>query len=323
VVSYLLRSSLCTEESLRSPALLGWAERIRSAWDRSHSGVPVLSHRKIWEWAFIIEALVERGQIGRGRRGLGFGVGQDPLAALFASEGCHIVATDVSRHDLKDSGWVDSHQHASGLSQLNEDGICDPERFAQAVQFREVDMRRIPPDLVDFDFTWSACALEHLGSLAAGTEFILRQMDCLAPSGIAVHTTEYNVSSNSGTVGTGPTVLYRKRDIDDLVLKLRSLGHLVEVDFDTGNTPADVHVDHPPWSSPHLKIALGRHVVTSLALIIQKGPPGASEAWQPDVQWRLHRAAERIRYGVTAGVGARAERWRGAVGGYREARRAG
>jgi hypothetical protein len=319
MAAQLLRSSLCTEESLQSPAFLAWADRIRAAWDHGHSGLPVLVHRKIWEWVFIIEALAERGQLAPDHRGLGFGVGQDPLVALFASEGCDVVATDIGHADLKDAGWVDSHQHASGLAQLNQDGICDPERFAQAVQFREVDMRHLPSDLGlgQFDFTWSACAFEHLGSLAAGREFILRQMDFLVPSGVAVHTTEFNVGSNSSTVGSGPTVLYRRRDIDDLVGQLRALGHLVEVDYAAGNTPADRHVDRPPWSSPHLKIALGRHVVTSLALIIEKGPAGTTTPWHPDGPWRRKRMADGVRFGAAFHAEAAYRRLRGVVAGRR------
>ena len=38
--------------------------------------------------------------------------------------------------------------------------------------YREVDMRAIPTDLRGFDFAWSSCALEHLGSLGAGMAFV-------------------------------------------------------------------------------------------------------------------------------------------------------
>ena len=51
-------------------------------------------HRKMWEWLFIAEALRERGMLAAGRSGLGFGVGQEPLVALFAAAGCDVVATD-------------------------------------------------------------------------------------------------------------------------------------------------------------------------------------------------------------------------------------
>lgn len=311
MAGFQLHSCLCTEESLHSPELLAWADRIRSAWDRSHSGLPVLPHRKVWEWVFIIQALSERGLLQEGCRGLGFGVGQDPLAALFASEGCEIVATDLG--PAADAHWAATNQHASGLAHLNQDGICDPPVFDRAVRFCDVDMRDIPSDLRGFDFTWSACAFEHLGSLAAGQEFILRQMDCLRPGGYAVHTTEFNVSSNTRTVGAGETVLYRRRDLDYLARALRSLGHAVEIDYETGTSPADLHVDHPPWSGPHLKIQLGRYVATSMAMIIEKGPPSRTRPWRPNARWTAHRAGQRTRFGAlstiaTATTGSRGQK---------------
>lgn len=300
-VSGALHSCLCTEETLNSPEFLAWADRIRPAWDRSHTGAPVFPHRKIWEWVFIIQALAERGQLEDGCRGLGFGVGQDPLAALFASRGCQIVATDVG--GVQAAGWITTNQHASSLEQLNQDGICEPSLFNRAVTFSEVDMQDIPESFRDFDFTWSACAFEHLGSLAAGQEFILRQMDCLRPGGYAIHTTEFNVSSNRGTLRTDHTVLYRKQDIDYLVNVLRSLGHEVnELDYGTGDSPADLHVDQPPWSGPHLKIQVGKYVATSMAIIIQKGPPGRTKHWRPNQRWLVHRLKEQLRFGMSAGV---------------------
>ena len=98
------------------------------------------------------------------------------------------------------------------------------------VRYRAVDMNAIPDDLRDFDFTWSSCALEHLGSLDAGAAFVLRQMACLRPGGTAVHTTEYVVSSDTDTVEKGGTVLYRRRDIEALAEQLRAAGHEIELD---------------------------------------------------------------------------------------------
>jgi hypothetical protein len=62
-----------------------WAEKVRPAWDPERSGKPVPSHRKLWEWCYIAQVLWERGLLQPGRPGLGFGVGHEPLAALFAS----------------------------------------------------------------------------------------------------------------------------------------------------------------------------------------------------------------------------------------------
>ena len=132
-------------------------------------------------------------------------------------------------------------------------------------------MNAIPEDLRGFDFTWSSCALEHLGSLGAGTDFVVRQMECLRPGGTAVHTTEYVLTSTDDTVEAGGTVLYRRRDIEALVARLRDAGHAIEVDFTEGDSPDDLHVDVPPYSDVHLRTRLGAYVTTSLALVVTKG----------------------------------------------------
>jgi hypothetical protein len=269
-----LRSSLCTEDQLTSATFLAWADRTRPAWDEGRTGIPVLTHRKLWEWLFIIEALAERGMLAPGRRGVGFGVGQDMLAALFAGFGCEIVATDLGEQEADRAGWVATGQHAADPSQLNRYGLCDPRGFEERVTFRRVDMNAIPPDLTGFDFSWSACAFEHLGSIERGLGFVRNQLACLRPGGVGVHTTEFNVSSDDATYETGGTVLFRRRDIEWLVRRLRVAGHAIDVDFDPGHTEADRHVDTVPYTTTHLKMMVGEYVTTSLGLIVEKRPDG-------------------------------------------------
>jgi len=233
---------------------------------------PFMLHRKMWEWLFIAQALSERGLLAEGRRGLGFGVGKEPLVALFASYGCDLLATDQPPELAASTGWTDSTvEYAHGLAGLNEDGLCADELFTRHVEYRDVDMNAIPEDLGGFDFTWSSCALEHLGSLQAGADFVLAQMRCLRPGGVAVHTTEYTVSSNDTTLETGATVLYRRRDMEAMVKRLRRAGHAIDIDYTEGTTPEDLHVDTPPYTNVHLRTTLGEYVTTSLALIIEKG----------------------------------------------------
>jgi hypothetical protein len=235
----------------------------------------VMLHRKMWEWLFIAEALRERGLLGPGRSGLGFGVGQEPLVALFAAQGCELVATDQPHDMAVSTGWTDSAvEWAGGLQNLNTFGLCPEDDFVRRVRYRDVDMNAIPRDLHDFDFTWSSCALEHLGTLSAGMDFVVNQMACLAPGGTAVHSTEYLVSSNDVTVEAGGTVFYRRRDIESLIDRLVGAGHAVDIDFREGTTPEDLHVDVPPYTDVHLRTQLGGHVTTSLALIVTKGSAG-------------------------------------------------
>ena len=247
----MLRSQLCSAESLRSPALRGWAERLRPMWAAGDDAREVMLHRKMWEWLFIAE---------------------EPLVALFADAGCDVVATDQPHESAVASGWTDSEvEWSGGLEGLNDFGLCDAATFAQRVAFRPVDMNALPADLTGFDFAWSSCALEHLGTLEAGLDFVVAQMACLRPGGVAVHTTEYLVSSNDATVEAGGTVFYRRRDIEGLVARLRRAGHDVDIDYSLGSTPDDVHVDVPPYTDVHLRTELAGYVTTSLALIVTKG----------------------------------------------------
>lgn len=281
----MLQSCLCTREQLTSERFLTWADELRVVWDPEPSRArPVFVHRKLWEWIFILEALSERGMLAPGRRGLGFGVGQDPLAAVLASHGVSVVATDADERIAKAGGWSETGQHASSLADLNKHHLCDDATFNRLVEYRAVDMNDIPSDLRDFDFTWSSCAFEHLGSLEHGIHFVLRQMDCLKPGGFAVHTTEYNVSSNRETVDNAQTVLFRRRDIERLVSELRDDNHVIDVDFTTGRTPADLHVDAPPFTETHLKIRVSGFATTSMGLIIEKNPWSLDGAGRVDVQ---------------------------------------
>jgi hypothetical protein len=130
----------------------------------------------------------------------------------------------------------------------------------------------IEPD--KYDFLWSACAFEHLGSLDAGLDFVANAMRFLRHGGIAVHTTEFNLSSNDKTVTSGDNVVYRRRDIEELGLRLRKMRCALEpVDFDGGYHLFDLDYDVAPFmghDKPHIKLELGGFVSTSILLIIRK-----------------------------------------------------
>ena len=177
-------------------------------------GEPVRLHRKQWEFCYILQALETRGMLAPGKRGLGFGVGREPLVAAIAARGCDVTATDLPADAARAHFWADSDQHASGLSLLNERDLCPPEAFAARVRYEPADMRDVPPHLTGYDFTWSACAFEHLGSLGAGIDFVLASLRCLKPGGVAVHTTEYSVRDGWRTRDHGATVIYRRRDLE-------------------------------------------------------------------------------------------------------------
>jgi 2-polyprenyl-3-methyl-5-hydroxy-6-metoxy-1,4-benzoquinol methylase len=231
---------------------------------------PMRMHRKNWEWSYIVQALNERGMLAPGKRGLGFAVGQEPLSAMFATLGCDIVATDLATEEAQKGKWVETNQHADSLKILNERGICSDEVLQKKVGFRFLDMRDLPDDLGKFDFIWSSCSLEHLGSMALGEKFIYESLKYLKPGGVAVHTTEYNVSSNLITFKKAAVIPFRKRDFQRIATKLRLRGCKIDLDFSKGNLPYDRLVDKAPYSGTgHLKMSLFPFVITSFGLIIE------------------------------------------------------
>ena len=261
-----LKSCLCQQAQLESPTFRQWHDQLFE---------PFQYHRKLWEYIYIVQALWERGMLQPGKRGLGFAVGREPLAAFFASKGCEVVATDLDADRASTLGWVDSGQHAHNLEVLNDRGICDPDLFRQQATFRPVDMNHIPKDLVGFDFCWSSCSFEHLGSIEKGKQFVFNMTRCLNPGGVAVHTTEFNISSNDATLDNDPNVvIFRRKDINDVAARLRSQGHRIDLDYQLGDGEIDHIVEHPPFCEDykqvrHLKCLLGGFVVTSIGLIIE------------------------------------------------------
>jgi hypothetical protein len=235
---------------------------------------PLMLHRKLWEWIFIIHHLVRLNAIGPGRRGLVFGVGSEVLPALFASMGASVVATDAPVEIMQESGFLQSGEHAQSLSRLRHPEIIENALFDRLVSFRTCDMNNIDPNLRNFDFNWSSCCFEHLGSLEAGMKFVENAVEkTLKVGGIAVHTTEYNLTSNAATVESGPTVLYRHRDIDELARRLREKGHHVDPILIAPHVhQLDFHVDLPPYKQdPHLKLLLWDYVCTSIGIVVRRG----------------------------------------------------
>lgn len=131
-----------------------------------------------------------------------------------------------------------------------------------------------------FDFCWSVCAFEHLGTLQNGLEFVRQATRTLKPGGVAVHTTEYSVEDGE-TIDNWATVLYQKRHFATLATMVEEAGcSLVDIDFDAGREFFDAYVDVPPfphestWNAamqpPHIKLSIDGFPATSIAIIVEK-----------------------------------------------------
>ena len=251
-------SQSCTASQFVEPDYLRLADEIQQT--------PRL-HRKQWEYIYILRALEQLGLMHAGATGLGFGCGKEPLAVVMAKHGLQVTVTDIPPFDSSDSHWG-SH----GVMDLFYGGICSEEVYRRQVGFRHVNMNEIPDDLGLYDFVWSCCALEHLGSLKAGTDFILNSTKCLKPGGFGIHTTEFNTSSDGDTLESPGLSLYRRSDLLDLQDQLVGLGcSVLPFNLFTGNLPEDKYVDLPPYEQRiHLKLQVESYDITSVGLVVQK-----------------------------------------------------
>ena len=275
-----LTSKLCESADIESDWFLYWCQQMR---------ITPIYHRKVWEDCFALQVMAECDLLRPGVKALCFGVGSEPLPSLIAREGVSVLATDLASDAPGAASWIATDQHGS-LRRLFRPEIVDRESFDRLVTFRSVDMNQIPLDLFDqFDLCWSLCALEHVGNTELAMRFVLESLKCLRPGGVAVHTTEFNLSSTTGTLSSGPTVLFTRPQIEELAAQLQALGHQVfAVDYNPGSAPLDQYVDLPPFPSadlktespflitapqaPHLRLALGGYITTSIGLIVRRGP---------------------------------------------------
>jgi len=272
-----LQSKPSTQADLESDWAAYWLAQLKT---------PRIFHRKLWEFAFLLQGLWENGVLAPGKRGLGFGCGQEPIPSYLAARGLALTVTDIAPESAQSSGWLDSGQHSTTVEQLFMAHLVDRETFDRNVRLRYVDMNAIPNDLQGFDFCWSICALEHLGSIEKGLAFIRASLDTLRPGGIAIHTTEFNFLDDQRTIDNWPTVLFQRRHFSDLADQLRQAGHsIAPLDFRVGDKPLDKFIDVPPFahdfpesvkaewapSAAHLKISIDGFASTCFGLIVVKG----------------------------------------------------
>ena len=268
----------CTQTDMESDWVAYWLGQLK---------IPVLFHRKLWEFAYLLQALHDADLLRPGSSGLGFGCGAEPIGSYLASRRVETLVTDLEPEAMAAQGWRDSNQHAGSRDAAFHAHLVERGAFDALVAHRFVDMNAIPEDLSGFDFCWSICALEHLGTLENGLAFVRNAMRTLKPGGLAVHTTEFNFLDEEHTIDNWPTVLYQRAHFERLADVLRADGHRVApLDFDTGSKPLDRFIDLPPYEhdwtaamrvhfggeSRHLKLSIDGFAATCFGLVVSRGP---------------------------------------------------
>ena len=254
-------SQLCTASQFNEPYYSDLCSKLK---------VRPRFHRKQWEFVYILRCLELSGMASPHKHGLAFGVGREKLPSYLVSQGCHILATDLPANQ-SDGPWVGGNQHTDTLKNLFYKQLVDETTFYKNAEFRPVNMNAIPRDISGFDFCWSSCALEHLGSLEAGLEFIRNSLECLRPGGVAVHTTEFNLENADYTLEKRRTVVYREKDIKAFIEEMNKAGHIVELNLNPGQELFDTYVDRDRDSDIHIRLYVAHQILaTSMGIMVKK-----------------------------------------------------
>lgn len=254
------------------PEFLRWEAVISGRPEPVEPPLP-FKHRKMWEFAFILAMVDGFGRYRPGARGVGFGVGSEPLAAVFARGGMDVLATDQPAE--QGSVWGPSGQLMRGPENLSHPHIVDDEELSRRATVRAVDMNDLPDDLGAFDFAWSSCVIEHLGSPQKGLDFIRNSCDFLKPGGVSVHTTELELIPREETVDYGHMAVYRPADLLAFQDRMRSDGFEISINLHVSmDAPEDRFVSLPDDAAledeSHLKLVIGDSVSTSFGVVVHK-----------------------------------------------------
>lgn len=251
---------LTSRPSTQADLEANWS-RYWSAQIRETHGI----HRRVWEHAFVLQALAQLGKLKPGMKGFGFAPG-GPLTAYLASMNCEITAVDAQ---------------APAADALFRGELLDRPMFDRNVKLRPANLGALPQDLRGFDFCWSVSRLQHAGSIANAMAFMESMADTLKPGGVAVHTAEFNFAVDDETIDNWGTVLFQRRHFEEMAERLARKGcKVLPLDFNVGSQPLDRFIDVPPfdmaganikdWSrdTMHIKVSIDGFPCTSFGMIV-------------------------------------------------------
>lgn len=221
-------------------------------------------HRKYWEMGFLINSLIENNLLQKNNKGIVFGCGQEPTIPALANLGLKVTISDQPKSTGKNSGWDMTKQYCHGLE------VFDKYTFPKEnISYKEINMNEIP-NISGYDFLWSLCSLEHLGSIENSFKFVINSMNVLKPGGLAIHTTEFNFKEDVFR-DDFQNCVFSKSLLEKLFYYLKGHGHNpYKLNFDMGDSLEDHHIDKQPFSdSLHLKLFAEGYYITSIGFIIK------------------------------------------------------
>lgn len=115
-----LKSQPCHQRDLESIEYAYWLDQL---------GIDFAYHRKLWELAYVCQAVWQSGSLADNKRGLGFAVGAEDLPSYFAARGVHVHATDAPAE--LSMGWSNTNQYAANLEATYKPQLISRDLFEQ------------------------------------------------------------------------------------------------------------------------------------------------------------------------------------------------
>lgn len=270
-----LTSKLTTQEDMESPWCRYWLKELN---------LDFRYHRKLWEYSFVLQALYENSMFGK--KGLGLACGSEPLPSYLVSKGCKITAGDKpeNKDDAFQKKWMQTGQYTKNINDLYKSALVNREDFEKNFELKYLNMNEIGKINEKYDFVWSICAMEHIGGIKKGLEFVESSLEILKPGGISIHTTEFALNESEDLFDCPDLAFFNKQHINDLKNRINKTAKFFEPDFNPGSLCLDRYIDCDPfhgdfinypgnnedWFVPHLRLLIFKFPITCIGIIIKK-----------------------------------------------------
>ena len=148
-------------------------------------------HRKQWEFAMIFLALRKLGFLEADKTGLSMGGGTERVLYSIAKHVKKLFVTDL----------YDENTSWDCARTLNPDDLIKnnmpSEITTNNITALKMDMRSLDFEDNTFDFCYSSCAFEHIGSFDDFGQHLDEVYRCLKPEGVYVFTTELQLGNTT------------------------------------------------------------------------------------------------------------------------------
>jgi hypothetical protein len=233
-------------------------------------------HRKLWEFAYVMQALHAAGALKKGARILVLGPDQQPAASYAAAQGAEVIVVQDPSAPLP----------GPGADPLLYEDLVGKAAFEKRVTRRQADLRALPDDLGGFDACISIGRANGFGSIEAGVAFLISSVRALKPGGVAAHVADFNFSDDERTLDNWTPALFQRRHFEAVAAAWTAAGHEVTpLDFNVGYQALDRFVDVPPfdvsrteamaglwrdgWQAAHLKSQIDGFPVASFGMVVR------------------------------------------------------